>query len=283
MTSKKYDNLHLLRGYSHPGLSHVAQQGAVALDVQSTQPCITATSCNNFLGVSFNDVVTAANWSKWVVRFSLCSRIIGTSTPQHKIANAAGSSSDHQPNTTMRTVTVSIFVAFFLAIPSMNHAFQIKSSRSRLRLFAMLVGTTTNPTSTQPSKAATSSETSDWKKISKDVFKDDKRPIILFDGQCNLCNGGVNFAIDHDPKGMDDKFFVFLLRHTRSMFIHLFLFRCCFPLQERFDSSHCKVRWDNHFSVDQVAKQMTFPASFCAWPTAAHIPSRMRFSILPGG
>eukprot|EP00540_Astrosyne_radiata_P015485 CAMPEP_0116851662 /NCGR_PEP_ID=MMETSP0418-20121206/16857_1 /TAXON_ID=1158023 /ORGANISM="Astrosyne radiata, Strain 13vi08-1A" /LENGTH=198 /DNA_ID=CAMNT_0004483729 /DNA_START=1186 /DNA_END=1782 /DNA_ORIENTATION=- len=83
----------------------------------------------------------------------------------------------------------------------MNHAFQIKSSRSRLRLFAMLVGTTTNPTSTQPSKAATSSETSDWKKISKDVFKDDKRPIILFDGQCNLCNGGVNFAIDHDPKG----------------------------------------------------------------------------------
>ena len=24
------------------------------------------------------------------------------------------------------------------------------------------------------------------------------KPIILFDGVCNLCNGGVNFAIDHD-------------------------------------------------------------------------------------
>ena len=27
------------------------------------------------------------------------------------------------------------------------------------------------------------------------------KPIILFDGICNLCNGGVNFAIDHDKSG----------------------------------------------------------------------------------
>jgi predicted DCC family thiol-disulfide oxidoreductase YuxK len=27
------------------------------------------------------------------------------------------------------------------------------------------------------------------------------KPIILFDGICNLCNGGVNFAIDHDRSG----------------------------------------------------------------------------------
>ena len=38
----------------------------------------------------------------------------------------------------------------------------------------------------------------DWKAVARDVFKDDTRPIILFDGVCNLCNGGVNFAIDHD-------------------------------------------------------------------------------------
>jgi predicted DCC family thiol-disulfide oxidoreductase YuxK len=38
----------------------------------------------------------------------------------------------------------------------------------------------------------------DWEKMSKDVFSEDKRPIILFDGICNLCNGGVNFAIDQD-------------------------------------------------------------------------------------
>ena len=41
----------------------------------------------------------------------------------------------------------------------------------------------------------------DWKKISEDVFAEDKRAIILFDGVCNLCNGGVNFALDHDQGG----------------------------------------------------------------------------------
>ena len=33
------------------------------------------------------------------------------------------------------------------------------------------------------------------------VFKDDSRPIILFDGVCNLCNNAVNTAIDWDPRG----------------------------------------------------------------------------------
>lgn len=28
---------------------------------------------------------------------------------------------------------------------------------------------------------------------------DTERPIVLFDGVCNLCNGAVNFLIDHDP------------------------------------------------------------------------------------
>ncbi|KAL3934887.1 MAG: hypothetical protein SGBAC_009486 [Bacillariaceae sp.] len=37
-----------------------------------------------------------------------------------------------------------------------------------------------------------------WKAVAKEVFSDDTRPIVLFDGVCNLCNGGVNFAIDHD-------------------------------------------------------------------------------------
>lgn len=40
----------------------------------------------------------------------------------------------------------------------------------------------------------------DWKKIASTVFENDNRPIILFDGVCNLCNGGVNYAIDHDEK-----------------------------------------------------------------------------------
>eukprot|EP00587_Corethron_hystrix_P012753 CAMPEP_0113320358 /NCGR_PEP_ID=MMETSP0010_2-20120614/14207_1 /TAXON_ID=216773 ORGANISM="Corethron hystrix, Strain 308" /NCGR_SAMPLE_ID=MMETSP0010_2 /ASSEMBLY_ACC=CAM_ASM_000155 /LENGTH=171 /DNA_ID=CAMNT_0000178141 /DNA_START=380 /DNA_END=895 /DNA_ORIENTATION=+ /assembly_acc=CAM_ASM_000155 len=30
---------------------------------------------------------------------------------------------------------------------------------------------------------------------------DDQRPIILFDGVCNLCNSAVNFALDNDEVG----------------------------------------------------------------------------------
>ena len=41
----------------------------------------------------------------------------------------------------------------------------------------------------------------DWKAVARQAFQEDDRPIILFDGDCNLCNGGVNFAIDHDPTG----------------------------------------------------------------------------------
>lgn len=41
----------------------------------------------------------------------------------------------------------------------------------------------------------------DWQQVAESVFVEDERPIILFDGHCNLCNGGVNFALDHDPKG----------------------------------------------------------------------------------
>lgn len=30
----------------------------------------------------------------------------------------------------------------------------------------------------------------------------DQRPVILFDGMCNLCNGGVNFVLDWDKEGV---------------------------------------------------------------------------------
>jgi len=39
----------------------------------------------------------------------------------------------------------------------------------------------------------------DWKDAANKAFEINKRPIILFDGICNLCNGGVNFALDNDP------------------------------------------------------------------------------------
>lgn len=39
------------------------------------------------------------------------------------------------------------------------------------------------------------------KVVSSKVFNSDQRPIILFDGVCNLCNGAVNLALDWDPQG----------------------------------------------------------------------------------
>lgn len=42
----------------------------------------------------------------------------------------------------------------------------------------------------------------EYASIASELFSGkDKRPIILFDGVCNLCNGGVNFALDNDETG----------------------------------------------------------------------------------
>lgn len=35
-----------------------------------------------------------------------------------------------------------------------------------------------------------------------EYFQDDVRPVILFDGNCNLCNGGVQFVLDFDKEGL---------------------------------------------------------------------------------
>jgi len=37
--------------------------------------------------------------------------------------------------------------------------------------------------------------------IADNVFLEDKRPIILFDGICNMCNSAVNYALDYDSIG----------------------------------------------------------------------------------
>ena len=41
-------------------------------------------------------------------------------------------------------------------------------------------------------------EKRDAKALAKKLFETDDRPIILYDGICNLCNGGVNFMLDWD-------------------------------------------------------------------------------------
>jgi len=39
------------------------------------------------------------------------------------------------------------------------------------------------------------------KTVSLNVFRQDDRPIVLFDGVCNMCNSAVNLALDWDPQG----------------------------------------------------------------------------------
>jgi predicted DCC family thiol-disulfide oxidoreductase YuxK len=41
----------------------------------------------------------------------------------------------------------------------------------------------------------------DPRSVNQRVFDEDKRPVILFDGVCNMCNDAVNLALDWDPKG----------------------------------------------------------------------------------
>ena len=70
-------------------------------------------------------------------------------------------------------------------------------------------------------------------------FQDDKRPIILFDGHCNLCNGGVNFAIDHDPQGAFSTMVVVLL--DIILFILTLIFVYIIVAHFRFVSLQSKV------------------------------------------
>ncbi|XP_038900615.1 DCC family protein At1g52590, chloroplastic [Benincasa hispida] len=44
----------------------------------------------------------------------------------------------------------------------------------------------------------TKDETIDWVEATSDFFEKDTRPIMLFDGVCNLCNGGVRFVRAND-------------------------------------------------------------------------------------
>ncbi|KAK2974389.1 hypothetical protein RJ640_021245, partial [Escallonia rubra] len=54
---------------------------------------------------------------------------------------------------------------------------------------------TTLATVSSPSRGG---EAVDWVKTTSGFFEQDSRPIMLFDGVCNLCNGGVKFVRDND-------------------------------------------------------------------------------------
>ncbi|XP_031129604.1 DCC family protein At1g52590, chloroplastic [Ipomoea triloba] len=62
--------------------------------------------------------------------------------------------------------------------------------RHRLTVFA----TVSSPPSSGREKAV------DWVEATASFFEADTRPIMLFDGVCNLCNGGVKFVRDNDSR-----------------------------------------------------------------------------------
>jgi hypothetical protein len=59
----------------------------------------------------------------------------------------------------------------------------------------------------------------DWQEVASLAFDEDDRAIILFDGKCNLCNGGVNFALDHDSRGTTHSRIYVHLFHTRNQYL----------------------------------------------------------------
>lgn len=40
------------------------------------------------------------------------------------------------------------------------------------------------------------------KDISMKIFENDNRPVLVFDGVCNLCNAFVNKILDKDEEGI---------------------------------------------------------------------------------
>ncbi|XP_024021861.1 DCC family protein At1g52590, chloroplastic isoform X2 [Morus notabilis] len=60
--------------------------------------------------------------------------------------------------------------------------------RKRLIAFATMTPPRTSPRG----------DVVDWVEATSGFFQNDTRPIMLFDGVCNLCNGGVKFVRDND-------------------------------------------------------------------------------------
>lgn len=115
----------------------------------------------------------------------------------------------------MRAVFDSTFFSFCCAILFLNvslitsnprtcEAFQLVTTNS-ISWFDhahshVLYSTKTNRDETEKFTSSTlTSKLLDPETVFQKVFQDDKRPIILFDGVCNLCNNAVNLALDWDP------------------------------------------------------------------------------------
>jgi len=84
---------------------------------------------------------------------------------------------------------------------------QCTSSRSDVS--SSLLSLSSSSSSTEASKSEdiisnnnSNNNNNNWESIAESVFAGkDQRPVILFDGVCNLCSSAVNFALDYDDVG----------------------------------------------------------------------------------
>ena len=89
----------------------------------------------------------------------------------------------------------------FVSTTSSTHYFPYQRTFPRHPARALSATTPLQSSETRPSSSqSTNSQLSPPSIVLRKVFQDDKRPIILFDGVCNLCNSAVNLAIDWDPQ-----------------------------------------------------------------------------------
>jgi predicted DCC family thiol-disulfide oxidoreductase YuxK len=103
-----------------------------------------------------------------------------------------------------------VFVTVLYSVMCTSQAFHhvvITPSATSTNLLSTSSSATMNETNNNktPDVSSYSSSSSslllDPKTVSTLVFANDKRPVILFDGVCNMCNSAVNLALDWDPKG----------------------------------------------------------------------------------
>lgn len=105
---------------------------------------------------------------------------------------------DYFGSTLVLNLILVVFVCYTITDSEAFVSFHTRTVRSRRWA--------SSPTTAETNDAEEETESFDWKEIAKSVFSGkDQRPVILFDGMCNLCNGGVNFALDYDDVGKWNK------------------------------------------------------------------------------
>lgn len=88
-----------------------------------------------------------------------------------------------------------ILAMIIAAVSRRASSFTSLQIRPAIASQTLLLSTTTSTSST----ASPNDNVAEPSIVSQRVFATDKRPIILFDGVCNMCNGAVNLALDWDP------------------------------------------------------------------------------------